>query len=97
MEVIKIFPSKIINKNSNPYLSAKILFISFVPKPSISGKKIPIDPQINAARIIKDDGFKPDNFAVFPRRMPNIKRIASKPKAGEQIKTTGVIALRLGI
>ena len=42
-----------ISKNSNPYSSAKILFISFVPRPSISGKKIPIVPQINAARIIK--------------------------------------------
>ena len=86
-----------ISKNINPYSSEKILFISFVPRPSISGKKIPIDQQINDAIIIKYDGFKPLNFAVFPpRRMPNIKRIASKPKAGEQIKTIGVISERLG-
>ena len=86
-----------ISKNSNPYSSEKILFISFVPRPSISGKKIPKDPQINDAIIIKYDGFKPLSFAVFPpRRMPNIKRIASKPKAGEQIKTIGVISERLG-
>ena len=43
------------------------------------------------------DRFKPLDFAVFPpRRMPNIKRTASKPKAGEQIKTIGVISERLG-
>ncbi len=96
-EVIKIFPSKIINKNKSSYWSAKILFISFVPKPSIWGTKIPIDPQINAARIIWNDGVKPVNLAVFvPKRILNIKRIANKPKAGEQMSTIGVISVRLG-
>ena len=96
-DVIKTLPIKIINRNIISYWLAKILFISFVPSPSISGTNSPIDPQINAAKSIWYDGDNLVAFEVFPpKRILNIKNIASAPNIGEQINTIGTISISGG-
>ena len=96
-EVMKIFPNNINARNKRPYCEAKILFISFVPRPKISGTKIPIIPQIIAAKIIWYEEDNPEDFESFaPKRMPYIKNMDKIPKIGEQINTTGTISISIG-
>ena len=68
-----------------------------VPRPSISGIKIPTDPHIIEANIINWFGLKLDFAAKEALRLSeDINKIAKIPKKGPEIKTKGRISIKFG-